>query len=196
MRRALREQVERTVDRGFIPETLLWNEFRDPSDAHCLAAFTAAEHVGVTDESTSVRFLHSVASYERYWGAVALAGKRNLSGTAQASLSARLNDDSTIVAIESANALLRHSPHEAALDALKRMLRAQDMNVVLHAVRTVELLGTRASSLRTAVAETVERYAKLYPTTTEATFVVGPEQDLAMFIGFSANAFLDRTKTP
>jgi len=61
-------------------------------------------------------------------------------------------------------------------------------------MRVIELLGDKAKSLRPQVESAAKKFRSMLPTQTTATFEVSPEQDLAMFIGFAAGAFLDRTK--
>jgi len=56
--------------------------------------------------------------------------------------------------------------------------------------RTVELLGNRARTAIPAVKRVAECCQSILPTTTTATFVQNAEQDPAMFISFSADAFL------
>jgi hypothetical protein len=105
-----------------------------------------------------------------------------------------MKDQSMAVRIESAHALARHGRIRTALPVLINAMEHPDLNVVLRAVRTVELLGQTARAAEPAIREVVARVERIRPPQdVPPTVVQTPEQDLAMFISFSAHAFLSRT---
>mgnify|MGYP003331811632 CR=1 FL=1 len=95
--------------------------------------------------------------------------------------------------IAAAHSLAIHGVTKA-VPVLGEFLKDQDLNLVLQAMRSIELLGDKAISLRPQVEFAARKFQSMLPTQTTATFEVSPQQDLAMFIGFAAGAFLDRTK--
>ena len=99
--------------------------------------------------------------------------------------------DDFVCATETANAILSVKPNDAtAINVLLQAVESEDLNIVLHAVRAIELLGENAIEATLAIRKIAARCNSLLPTNTTATFVQTPEQDLAMFISFSATAFL------
>lgn len=77
------------------------------------------------------------------------------------------------------------------LELLTDALTLDDLNTVLAATRELQLLQPAASNVRGAMAKLSRMTERLLPAATTATFVQSPEQDLAMFINFSASAYLD-----
>ena len=201
MRGALNDHIEETRDLGFIPESIAWPMFRESSGwqfarngsgsipAAVGASFRAANLVGNQHEDSALQLLASGDAIQRYWGAIGLCHFDSISVAAHQQLQQRLADESAAVRIEVANALARHGATEQALPALIDALAAQDLNIVLHATRTVELLGNEAREAATAMRDVAARSAKLQPATTAATFALTREQDLAMFCSFSAKRF-------
>ena len=106
-------------------------------------------------------------------------------------LIAALDDESISVSIQSADALSRHGHVEPTLRALKKALKHKNMSAVLHAARTVELIGDLARPLTQAMQACDKRMKKIRPPGTSPV-VVQPDMDMAMFIGFSTEAFLRR----
>ena len=96
--------------------------------------------------------------------------------------------------IEMANALATHGDLSSALPPLMNATQHENLIVVTHAVRTIELLGVRAVGAKNAMALTLRRANKIRPPDTPATVVLPGDKDLAMFVAFSCRAFLERLK--
>jgi N-sulfoglucosamine sulfohydrolase len=202
MRQAHLRHIRESRDVGFIPESEAWKIFREstPWEAARSGAidlepwFNAAAQVGLADEAAFLENLDRAHPGVRYWGAIGLVARTNLSPEALRKLESILNDGSMAVRIEAANALARNGQIQTALPVLVNTLRHSDLNVVLHATRTVELLGPTARAAIPVIREVVERIERIRPPQdVPPTVVQSPEQDLAMFISFSANSFLSRT---
>jgi N-sulfoglucosamine sulfohydrolase len=202
MRQAHLRQIRESRDVGFIPESEAWKIFGEstPWEAARSGAFdldpwfNAAAQVGLADEAAFQKNLGHADSGVRYWGAMGLVGRTKVSPEALRKLESVLDDGSMAVRIEAANALARNGQIQTALPVLVNTLRHSDLNVVLHATRTVELLGPIARAATPVVREVVGRIERIRPPQdVPPTVVQSPEQDLAMFISFSANAFLSRT---
>ncbi len=200
MRAAHQEHLRASRDLGFLPESEAWNLAAGTTPwqaAHDGAIqleplFLAADAVGTSDESGLLAMLSSDNAAVRYWAAIGLAAREKISAEAQQKLESALGDDSPAARIEIANALARYGAVDAALPVLVKALRHEDLTVVLHAARTIELLGNAAREAIPAMRQALARAQKIRPPDTPATVVTSGEQDMAMFIGFSANAFLTR----
>lgn len=207
----LREQLDRhvaaTLDAGFLPESTAWREIGSSTmwesvrsashgETYVVQPYRAAQYVGGGDAESRVearlKLLTNSNPSCRYWAAIALHHQETLSVNARQQLHEALQDDDVAVQIEAAHALAKHGDVAAALDVLIKHLSHEDLTVVLHATRAVELLGQDAKAARPAMERVASRARKLQPTSTPATFVLSKEQDLAMFCSFSANNFLKR----
>ncbi|MEX0938696.1 MAG: sulfatase-like hydrolase/transferase [Pirellulales bacterium] len=200
MRAAHRRHLRETRDLGFFPESHAWEVFAGTTpweaarerDLKLEALHETAAAVGVADESGLLANLEEERPAVRYWGAVGLAAREKLSPAAHEALSSRLEDSIPAMRIAAAGALGRHGEAERAVPVLIDALASDDLNVVLHAARTVELMGESAQAAIPAMRRVAARSQRLQAADTPATFVQSAEQDLAMFCGFSAGAFLSR----
>jgi N-sulfoglucosamine sulfohydrolase len=196
MRQAHQDQLRRHRDLGFIPESEAWRLFDGTTpweagrDGHVdlEPLFKAAAQVGVADETDLSANLESPNPGVRYWGAMGLAARETLSESALQQLGTALQDPSMAARIEAANALARHGRIDIALPVLVAALSDDSLDVVLHATRTIELLGTAAGDAVPAMRQTVERAEHIRPPDTAV--VIPGDKDLAWFISMSANAFL------
>jgi N-sulfoglucosamine sulfohydrolase len=200
MRVAHRKHLRDTLDLGFIPESEAWKRLarKTPWDAARKGKIDlepihrAAAQVGVGSETDYFMNLGSRDSAVRYWGAVGLAASAELSGSSRGRLLMALKDKSHAVRVEAANALSRHGNLNAAMPTLIQALKSKDLNVVLHAARTIELLGAEARAAVPEMKKVVARADKIRPPDTPPTVVQSGEQDLAMFVSFAAKGFLSR----
>ena len=202
MRADHRSHLRRSRDLGFIPESEAWNVFAESTpwatarstNLNLGELYAAASAVGTADETVLLAYLNSNRAAVRYWAVIGLTASSELSGKSQAKLQQILNDkdDSPTLRIAAADALARHGQSRMTMPVLIEMLRHQDLNVVLHAARTVELLGDRARAAIPAMQAVSRRAEQLRPSDTPATFVLSGEQDLAMFCSFAARGFLAR----
>ncbi|MEM7478402.1 MAG: hypothetical protein AAF483_25750 [Planctomycetota bacterium] len=129
----------------------------------------------------------------RYWASLRVRSwQGDLPETLKSTLLENLDLQQAWIAVEAAATLAHLGEEESPVRILGEMLQNHDLNIVLQAMREVEMLGEKASSLREVVTRAAKKYQSMLPTQTTATFEVTPEQDLAMFIGFSARAFLQR----
>ena len=131
---------------------------------------------------------------ERYWGATSLAGRKRLTAEEVRQLEQILNDPSAAVRIAAAEVLARHQHLENSIPVLIEAIRYDDLTIVLHAARTIELLGDAARKAVPAMQTLLARAEQLRPSDTPATFLQSGDQDLAMFASFAARAFLKRVE--
>jgi HEAT repeat protein len=112
----------------------------------------------------------------RYWAAISLAALGPLANPAETFLVRALDDQSAAVRIEVAGALAHMDKLDLALPVLTRELESPSLDAVLHAARTVELLGEPARVTVPAMQNARQRSAG--------------DGDLNMFIRFATDAFL------
>ena len=185
MRQELHRHLIETRDLGLVPEIELWRHARSmpPMDWKSTQEFNperllaAAELVGADDHAAISKSLADRDPAIRYWGAVACSAVETLPENIMAKLRQMFEDPSKAVAIESANAVARHTGDAAAMQALVRWFDHDDRTVVLHAARAVELLADPRS--KEAVLALAERYQE-------------EPGDLAWFIRFSTSGYLSR----
>ncbi len=198
----LRQHLRETRDLGFYPESDIWEisagttpfEIARTRNLHIEDLIFAASRVGDDDDERAI--IHELNSWNpaiRYWGAVGLAARKELSKDAIQALKAGMKDGSAAVRIECTGALARQND-KSALRALASELQNDNFTAVLHAARTVELLGGKAKSLKPAMEKLVKRCHAIRPPDTPPTVVASGREDLAMFTSMSANAFLSRLK--
>ena len=113
---------------------------------------------------------------------------------AKKALNSALNDPSPSVRIEAANTLLLHGKSDPALSVLIQELKHENLIVVTHAARTIELLGKKAKKARKPMEECLVRAHKIRPPELSPVIVLPGDQDMAMFVGFSCQAFLNKLK--
>ena len=187
MREQLHRHMIETRDLGLVPEIELWRHARSMApmnwkstrDFNPESLLAAAELVGADDHAAISKSLADRDPAIRYWGAVACSAVENLPENMTAKLRKMFDDPSKAVAIESANAVARHTGDGDAVQALVRWFDHDDRTVVLHAARAVELLADRRA--KAAVLDLAERYQD-------------EPGDLAWFIRFSTSGYLSRQK--
>ena len=195
----LSELQKDTQDCGFMPETLLMRNSNMPAvHVQLLARQYAAQANLAWEAKSDIALRKLIYQPDRldaalYWAAVTSNGRPRLSHETKFALAECMNSGEPWTRIAAAHSLAVHGDTKA-VPVLAEFLQDQDLNLVLQAMRAIELLGDKAESLRPQVAAAAKKYQSMLPTQTTATFKVTPKQDLAMFIGFAAGAFLDRTK--
>ena len=203
LRVALNQHLNQTRDLGFLPEYEAWKLFEHSSGwdvgksekIDLQAIRKAASQVGMIGESILITNLKSPNELIRYWGAIGLcAHKEELGKDAKKALNSALNDPSPSVRIEAANTLLLREKSDTALSVLIRELNHKNLIVVTHAARTIELLGKKAKKARKPMEECLIRAHKIRPPDLSPVIVLPGDQDMAMFVGFSCNAFLKKFK--
>ena len=203
LRGALNQHLNQTRDLGFLPEYEAWKLFENSSGwevgksgkIDLQSIRKAASQVGLTEESNLIANLKSTNELVRYWGAIGLcAQKEELGKDAKKALNNVLNDPSPSVRIEAANTLLLRGKSDPALSVLIQELKHENLIVVSHAARTIELLGKKAKKARKPMEECLIRAHKIRPPDLSPVIVLPGDQDMAMFVGFSCQAFLNKIK--
>jgi arylsulfatase A-like enzyme len=203
MNARLRRHLRETRDLGFFPESDAWeiSAGSNPWDAartrnlRLEDLVSAATKVGSADEGAFIEELQSWNPGVRYWGAIGLAAREKLSTKGKRALQLGLKDASAAVRIECAGALANGGGNKRALRVLARELKNENFTVVLHAARTIELLGKNAMTVIPAMQKLVKRCYAIRPADTPPTVVASGREDLAMFTAMSANGFLARVKS-
>ena len=191
-----------TADLGFLPESEAWTMFAKQTGWEIGQArriplagiHQAAAQVGVASEKQLLSNLYSAIPAVRYWGAIGLAARSNISDSAKRVLKQKLSDPSPAARIEIANALAAHGDIPNALPPLINATQHENLIVVTHAARTIELLGKQAIAAKAPMAAALKRAETIRPPDTPATVVLPGDKDLAMFVAFSCRAFLDGLK--
>jgi arylsulfatase A-like enzyme len=203
LRRELNNHLKESRDLGFLPEYEAWKLFENSSgwelansgkvDLQIISK--AAEQVAQAKENSLLVNLKSRNASVRYWGAIGLnAYQKEISNEAKKALRTALGDSSPSVRIEAANALILHGEVEDALAQLIKELKHQNLIVVTHAARTIELLGNKAIKAAKAMKECLIRAHEIRPPELSPVIVLPGDQDMAMFVGFSCQAFLNKIK--
>jgi HEAT repeat protein len=112
---------------------------------------------------------------------VGLHAADHLAEPDRAALRQALQDESAVVRIESAAALVHHGEAERALPLLAAALKHDSREVVLHAARALELLGPAARPVHREMQAALAR----------AREGESAGDDIAMFIRFSLEGALD-----
>jgi uncharacterized sulfatase len=179
-------QVWERIGSDTTPRELARDEARYPLEQLLDAAALVGQE-GVS--SQQVKLLGHADDGVRYWAAVGLhaaaAAAELTDPMVQAVQNALQTETSPTVRIELAVALAADEASEEPLDVLRQYLRHDRPDVVLHAARTVELLGERARPLLPTMRETLER-ANTTP----------QRGDMPMFIRFSLEAALEELGPP
>ena len=81
-----------------------------------------------------------------------------------------------------------------ALPILIKELEHKNLIVVTHAARTIELLGSKAKAAVPAMQACLKRAHKIRPPDLSPVIVLPGDEDMAMFVGFSCQAFLDNVQ--
>jgi uncharacterized sulfatase len=188
-------------DWGFVPEYESWEMSKGASGWKVARSGTinwhkiidAAEQVGRAEPTVLIQNLKSENASLRYWGAIGLGALENgLTKSSVMALKKALEDSSPSVRIEAANALIRNGKAEPALPVLIGELDHQNLIVVTHAARTIELLGEVAKKALPAMKACLKRAYAVRPPDLSPVIVLPGDQDMAMFVGFSCNAFLKK----
>lgn len=206
MRIVLEEHLVATNDAGFIPEAEMWDRIGDRrTPAAVMAAMAKDEQLtlihaaklvtgaGLDEPKVNAMAASNVPAM-RYWLCVSLSAARQLDQPETAALIELLADPSVTVRIEAANALARHGHADKALPTLAKALEHKNLAAVLHAARSIELLGDKARPAVDAMKALDARLQKLRPEDVPATVVQPGDLDMAMFIGFSIHAFLNNVE--
>ena len=194
--------ITETADLGFLPESEAWTMFAKQTGWEIGQArriplagiHQAAAQVGVASEKQLLSNLYSAIPAIRYWGAIGLAARSNISDSAKRVLKQKLSDPSPAARIEIANALAAHGDIPNALPPLINATQHENLIVVTHAARTIELLGKQAIAAKAPMAAALKRAETIRPPDTPATVVLPGDKDLAMFVAFSCRAFLEKFK--
>lgn len=196
MRIALEHNILKTHDLGFLPEAYAWDwskgstPYKQARLAYDLdAIYAAANQVGIASNDIFINHLNHKNPAIRYWGAVGLCAADDLQEDDIQALKEALRDNVANVRIQAADALARHGHASATLAVLASALKDKNLSVVQHAARTIELMGHQAKALVNDVRACDARMKVIRPPGTSPV-VVQPDKDMAMFIGFSTEAFL------
>ncbi len=203
MRREHQRYAMEIKDWGYIPEYEAWEMSKESSGwkvgklgrINWEKIIGAAEQVGPVNPAPLIQNLKSDNASIRYWGAIGLGAiESKLSPTAISALNIALEDSSPSIRIEAANALVRAGNPEPALYRLIQELDHKNLIVVTHAARTIELLGDLAKKAVPAMEACLQRAYTVRPPDLSPVIVLPGDQDMAMFVGFSCNAFLKKFK--
>ena len=159
------------------------------------AIHRAAAQVGTADEATLAQNLTSKSASIRYWAALGLVQRNALKIETKKLLRKALIDEFPAVRIEAANTLAHHGDSARAVQALIKDLAHENLIIVTHAARTIELLGETALNAKAPMAAALKRAETIRPPNTPATVVLPGDKDLAMFVAFSCRAFLSKFDT-
>ena len=204
LRTALADHRLETHDLGYIPEAELWERIsggKTPIELpgtiltrrEQLELILAASQVGHSTQKQRVDMLKSEIPGVRYWAAVCASAADKLLPQDVTALTKAMEDDSVSVRIEAASALARHDTLvNESLSVLAKSLEHKNLAAVQHAARSIELLGEKAKSLVPDMRKLDARLKALRPEDVPATVVQPGDLDMAMFIGFSTQAFLNR----
>ena len=188
-------------DWGFIPEYEAWKmsdgssgwEVGKSGNVEWNKIIHAADLVGRAKESEFIDNLKSKNQVIRYWSTIGLGAlEKPLSEDSLFALEIALKDRSPSVRIEAANALIRNGIPEAGITVLIEELEHENLIVVTHAARTIELLGKKAKGAKASMEACLKRAYAVRPPDLSPVVVLPGDQDMAMFIGFSCNAFLQK----
>ena len=200
LRNKLDQHLKESKDLGFIPEYEAWKLFEKSSGWDVGKSGTvnleiirnAASKVGMSGENELLEALNSKNMHVRYWGTLAFNSINSKIGTkAKDALLKTLKDTSPSVRIEAANILMKIGEINRALPVLIKELEHENLIVVTHAARTIELLGKKAIDAKEAMQKCLKRAYKIRPPDLSPVIVLPGDQDMAMFVGFSCNAFLN-----
>jgi uncharacterized sulfatase len=202
LKERLFRHLQATQDVGFIPESDAWKMFGGTTPWEYVRRgmpewnrFIAARGIRRNEEVLVYGLLVDGSSTSfRYWSAMHLSSRGVRSDVHRTQVARALTDKSMAVRIEVANLFARHGEFDKALPVLIDALKHKELNVVLHAARTIQLMGDSARDAVPAMREALARAEKIRPPDTPATVVTSGDQDMAMFIGFSANAFLNQVE--
>ena len=209
LRDTLFDHLFATRDFGFIAESEAWrmtsgttpwgltrgygtSQEQENATGSVISSISAAFSFSAKGQERDLSLMLSGETYTGYWDAIALNSVADISAVEKTQLSKKLNHTSAAIRIEAANTLIRHGHPEAALEQLITELASDDLTSVLHTIRTVEMLPKPPAEAVPAVEKLIARCEIIRPPDTPPTVVTAGDQDLAMFIMMSANAFLKK----
>jgi arylsulfatase A-like enzyme len=174
LRKALRDWQTESRDVALIHETeaaklceqtgrplaeLARDEKRFPLDR----VLDTAWRVGLPGETAEfTRRLADPNATVRYWAAIGLRAAGRDAAAAKDAFQKALADESSPVSIEAAGILVAHHNDRAALDQLVSSLTSADENAVVHAARTLQLLGERARPALPAMQAALPKIKAMY----------------------------------
>lgn len=154
MRELHRQWVHQTRDLGFLPEAEVWQRSegrtpwelaQDPERYPLPRLLAAAELAGQADAvPRQIELLTDADAGVRYWAAVGLHAAGREASSGRDALRQALTDTSPSVRVEAAGALLSLGDVDAALSVLTKELQSGQLDVALHAARTLQLAGESA----------------------------------------------------
>jgi hypothetical protein len=174
LRGALRDWQTETRDVGMIHEwqaaalckdsgTPMVEAARDESRFALDRVLDTAWRVGMPDQvSEFERRLADPDPTVRYWAAIGLRAAGGDAVAAKESLRKALADESIPVRVEAAGILVARHSDRAALDQLAAMLTIDDEHAVLHAARTIQMLGEKARPVLPALQAALPKVKGLY----------------------------------
>lgn len=191
MARELQQWQRDTVDLGSFTEPMMWHRlegYRTPWEfgrsnrgskswrGWQAARFTLKSHMLRAQKE----LLESDEDVVRYWGAIARTEHSVNSPAIAAAFSIALNDSSYSVRIEAASAILETRQSLEAMRVLVESLDNPIVEIRLHAMRSLELLGRRAQDARPAIEAVLSEATRREQ-----------EHPCWMFVRFSAEAALE-----
>ena len=90
--------------------------------------------------------------------------------------------------------MIKNGNSKPALAVLIEELAHKNLIVVSHAARTIELLGEKAKKALPAMGACLKQAYAVRPPDLSPVIVLPGDQDMAMFVGFSCHAFLEKIK--
>jgi len=197
LRTALKDRVLSSNDLGYIPEPMLWELtkgttpyewIRDYDELETI--FNAATQIGLAKESKFLKNVESTNPAVRYWSIMGLRALETLTDNAISRLTKSLTDSSVSVRIIAAETLATHGHYSKAIATYKNALEHENLSAVQVAARSVENLGNIGASLFSVMEATDKRMKTIRPPGTSPVVVQSGDMDMAMFIGFSTEAYL------
>jgi len=161
--------------RGRVPRELAQDAHDYPLDR--LLAAASLVGAGRQHVPQLIRLLHEPEPGVRYWAAVGLTALDRDAAPAREALMSALSDTSAAVRIEAAGSLARLGRPNPALNVLTAELASPDLDIALHAARTIELMGATARPATAAMRAGRQR--------------AEGEGDRRMFLRFATDGFLE-----
>ena len=152
------------------------------------AIHRAAAQVGTADEATLAQNLTSKNASIRYWAALGLVHRNALKIETKQLLRKSPHRRIPRRPHRGCQPLAHHGDSARAAQALIKDLARENLIIVTHAARTIELLGEKALNAKAPMAAALKRAETIRPNT-PATVVLPGDKDLAMFVAFSCRAF-------
>ena len=192
MARALQHWQRDTVDLGCFTEPMIWHrldEYRTPWEfgrnrrgAESWRRGWQAARFALQSQGQDIQRGHLKSDEEvvRYWGVSARTEHSVNSPEIAAAFATALNDSSHSVRIEAASVILETRRSPEAMKVLVESLEHPTVEIRLHAVRSLELLGHKATEARPAIETMLSEAVRREQ-----------EHPCWMFVRFSAEAALE-----